>query len=192
MKPGRTDRDWAVVAVLTFMAGVVVTGGVISDKPVREWFAEINWSAWAQVVVAAVVGYAAVVVPKNIAESEKNRRSDVLLVLLGNVLTPAAALSSRIATGNIHESIFEGLFRDLEIQLRTLDSYPAADVPSALLLQHKVEAQFHCMGILEHVARVRPLIKIGAQPSDGQAAAFGVYHQAISKLMADIGELQRN
>jgi hypothetical protein len=192
MKLGRTDRDWAVLAVLTFIAGVVVTGGVISDKLVREWFVEVNWSAWAQVVVAAVVGYAAVVVPKNIAESERNRRSDVLLVLLGNVLTPAAALSNRIATGNIHKSIFEGLFRDLEIQLRTLDSYPAADVPSALLLQHKVEAQFHCMGILEHAEGVRPLVKIGAQPSDGQAAAFGVYHQAISKLMADIGELQRN
>jgi len=174
------------------MAGVVITGGVMSDKPVREWFAAVNWSAWAQVVVAAVVGYAAVVFPKNIAESEKNRRSDVLLVLLGNVLTPAAALSNRIATRNIDKSIFEGLFRDLEIQLRTLDSYPAADVPSALLLQHKVEAQFHCMGVIEHAAGVRPLVKIGAQPSDGQAAAFGVYRQAISELMADIGKLQRH
>lgn len=36
MKQGRTDRDWAVVAVMTFAAGAVLTWALMSKPRVLE------------------------------------------------------------------------------------------------------------------------------------------------------------
>lgn len=187
MKHGRTDRDWAVVAALTFIAGVVVTWGITGDETVGSWLRDLNWSAWVQAAVALVVGYAAVIVPKRIAEAESHRRATVVVALLRNALTPAAALSWRIATNNLDLNIVAGLVRDIEIQLRTLDSYPAADVPSAELLQYKVDAEFHCLGVLEHFKSVEHALKLQDRVPDNLRAVFGLYHEALSKLVADIG-----
>lgn len=57
MKHGRTDRDWAVVAVMTFIAGVIITWGAMSRHPPQPRPPiEVDWPAWVQAVgsVAAI------------------------------------------------------------------------------------------------------------------------------------------
>lgn len=63
MKQGRTERDWAIVAVLTFIAGVVVTGLVTGDGSPSAKKHEIDWPAWVQAVGSVVGIFAAVGVP---------------------------------------------------------------------------------------------------------------------------------
>ncbi|HEL3813565.1 TPA: hypothetical protein UMY79_004363 [Stenotrophomonas maltophilia] len=186
MNQGRTDRDWAIVSVLTFIAGVVVTGLITDSDGLSRWISDVEWPAWTQAAVALAVGYAAVEVPRKIADAERSRRTDLLVTLLGNALFPAEALAKMLSTRNVDMNFANGLARDIELQLKTLDSYPAADVPSAPLLLKKVETQSHCLGLLELFRKASQKIEAMRVITENQAAAFEVYRAAIRQLIDEV------
>lgn len=186
MNQGRTDRDWAIVSILTFIAGVVVTGLVTSDVGLSNWFKDVDWPAWTQAAVALAVGYAAVEVPRKIADAERARRTDLLVTLLGNALLPAEVVANMLSTRNVDMNLADGLVRDIDLQLKTLDSYPAADVPSAELLLRKVETQSHCLGLLELYRTTLPKIEAMRVITDNQAAAFELYRVAFNQLIDEV------
>ncbi len=186
MNQGRTDRDWAIVSVLTFIAGVVVMGLITDSEGLRRWIGDVEWPAWTQAAVALAVGYAAVEVPRKIADAERSRRTDLLVTLLGNSLFPAEALAKMLSTRNVDMNFATGLVRDIELQLKTLDSYPAADVPSAVLLLKKVETQSHCLGLVELFRTAQPKIEAMRVITENQAAAFEVYRVAIRQLIEEV------
>lgn len=63
MKQGRTERDWVIVAVLTFIAGGVVTALIIGDGAVSTENRDIDWPAWVQAIGSVAGIFAAVGVP---------------------------------------------------------------------------------------------------------------------------------
>ncbi|HAL21202.1 MAG TPA: hypothetical protein DCP40_00480 [Stenotrophomonas sp.] len=79
-----------------------------------------------------------------------------------------------------------GLVRDIELQLKTLDSFPAADVPSANLLLRKVETQSHCLGLLELFKNVAPQIEANRAITENHAAAFELYRAALKQLIDEV------
>lgn len=63
MNQGRTDRDWAIVAVMAFIAGAVVAWAITSDRTVAKLMADIEWPAWVQAIGSIAAIAVAVYVP---------------------------------------------------------------------------------------------------------------------------------
>lgn len=74
MKQGRTDRDWAVVAVMTFCAGALITWALISDPTAAKHAKDIEWPAWVQAVGSVFAIVFAVLVPKWTRKAEATDR----------------------------------------------------------------------------------------------------------------------
>ncbi|WP_423179753.1 hypothetical protein [Stenotrophomonas sp. CASM110] len=64
MKQGRTDRDWAVVALMAFFAGAFLVWALLSKHPPQPRPPlDVDWPAWVQ-AIGSVVGIAvAIYVP---------------------------------------------------------------------------------------------------------------------------------
>lgn len=76
MKQGRTDRDWAIVAVMTFCAGAVFTWALISDPSVAARSKDIEWPAWVQAVGSVMAIVVAILVPRNSDRRREQREAD--------------------------------------------------------------------------------------------------------------------
>lgn len=63
MKQGRTDRDWAVVALMTFGAGVVVTWALTSPHPPLPKLTAEQWAAWVQAIGSIIAILIAIAIP---------------------------------------------------------------------------------------------------------------------------------
>ena len=75
MKRGRTDKDWAVVAAMTFGAGVVITWGMLSKHPPQPRPpVNIDWPAWVQAIGSVLAIVFAVLVPKWTRQAEATER----------------------------------------------------------------------------------------------------------------------
>lgn len=71
MKQGRTDRDWAVVAVMAFAAGAFLVWALMSQHPPRPPLA-IDWPAWVQ-AIGSIAGIAtAIYVPWKQRQQARN------------------------------------------------------------------------------------------------------------------------
>lgn len=110
----------------------------------------VTFSSWAQVLVAGVVGWAAVAVPKSIAEREGRRRKEVFVALLLNALMPARSLMTALRADPpvLSPALFDAHVKDLHYQLAALVSVPAAEAPSADLLALRAEAEAQCRVVL--------------------------------------------
>lgn len=81
MKQGRTDRDWAVVAVMAFIAGAGLAWALLSKHPPQPRPpAEIDWPAWVQAVgsvgaILAAIGIAAH--ERRVSKAEAARKEDL-------------------------------------------------------------------------------------------------------------------
>jgi len=63
MKQGRTDKDWAVVAVMTFGAGALIAWALLSKHPPQPRpQADIDWPAWVQAVGSVLAIVAAIAI----------------------------------------------------------------------------------------------------------------------------------
>ncbi len=71
MKQGRTDRDWAVVALMTFCAGAVVAWALTSPPPAWPKLTVEQWAAWVQAIGSVVALGIAIVVPLNLHAREQ-------------------------------------------------------------------------------------------------------------------------
>lgn len=74
MKQIRSDRDWTVVAVMTFCAGAVVTWALTSDPTVAKHAKTIEWPAWVQAIGSVLAIVFAVLVPKWSRKAEATER----------------------------------------------------------------------------------------------------------------------
>lgn len=78
MKHGRTDRDWAVVSVMTFGAGVVITWALTSPQPSWPTLTIEQWAAWVQAIgslVAILIAIAVPAVQHRLAAKRKNEET---------------------------------------------------------------------------------------------------------------------
>ena len=77
MKQGRTDRDWAVVAVMAFVAGAGLAWALLSKHPPQPRPPiDIDWPAWVQAIGSILAILTAIYVPTII---ERNKRAEVAM-----------------------------------------------------------------------------------------------------------------
>lgn len=90
MKHGRTDRDWAVVAIMTFCAGALIAWAILSQSPDRTAATEpVDWPAWVQALGSVAAIGVAIYVPwrqranalKDESDKERIRRRIVAAAL---------------------------------------------------------------------------------------------------------------
>jgi len=107
MKQGRTDRDWAVVALMTFCAGAVVTWALTSPGYAWPKLTVEQWAAWVQAIGSIVAILIAVAVPATqhfLAAKKQQQESLDRARSLGLMLLPAIRdLSERINRVWSHE-----------------------------------------------------------------------------------------
>ena len=91
MKQGRTERDWVVVAVMTFCAGVLVTWALTSAHPTKLTLTSEQWAAWVQAIGSITAILIAVAVPATqhyVSEREKRSEKADRARSLGLLLLP--------------------------------------------------------------------------------------------------------
>lgn len=76
MNQGRTDRDWAIVAVMTFCAGAVFAWALTSDPSAVTRYKDIQWPAWVQAVGSVMAIVVAILVPRNSDRRREQREAD--------------------------------------------------------------------------------------------------------------------
>ncbi|MDT3457378.1 hypothetical protein ROV96_19425 [Stenotrophomonas pavanii] len=177
-----------VICLSGFVLGALASWGVFYEYRCATGVKPLDASAWAQVLVAAVVGAAAVLVPKHIANSEKRRRKDIFVKLLENVSQSCFSLTACLVAPAPNKGLIEGLIRDIEMQSQALEGYPIAEIPSAALLMLRVEAKSHYDGLLELTQRLAPAIETLGRLFDNQVAAITVYRNSFRTLMTSIDQ----
>lgn len=77
MKQGRTDRDWAVVAGMTFLAGVVCTWALMSDHTSAKTSPTLlnDLPAWVQAIGSVVGIGVAIAIPLALSRRDERRRT---------------------------------------------------------------------------------------------------------------------
>lgn len=63
MKHGRTDRDWAVVALMTFGAGSLITWALSGQQAAIPRLTVEQWAAWVQAIGSLIAIGVAIMVP---------------------------------------------------------------------------------------------------------------------------------
>lgn len=76
MKHGRTDRDWAIVAFMTFCAGAIVAWALTSHPSVTTQSKDIEWPAWVQAVGSVMAIVVAILAPRNSDRRREQREAD--------------------------------------------------------------------------------------------------------------------
>lgn len=99
MKQGRTDRDWAVVAVMAFIAGAIAVWAITSKHPPQPRPpVDIDWPAWVQAVMSVVAILATAFVPRWIDAAKKRDSADQFIVLARYLADSARELHESAAT----------------------------------------------------------------------------------------------
>ncbi|HEL4112204.1 TPA: hypothetical protein UM343_002356 [Stenotrophomonas maltophilia] len=173
---------WAI-CLSGFVLGALASWGVFYEYRCAPGVEKLNVSAWAQVVVAAVVGAAAVYVPKQIANSERRRRSEVFVRLLDMVIQSTYSLAICLVDEAPRLSLIKELLHDIEMQSKALESYPISEVPSAALLMHRAEAKAHADGLSALTERLLPDIETYKHLFYDQIEAVNVYKGSIEQLI---------
>lgn len=76
MTQGRTDRDWAVVAVMTFLAGALLMWALLGRHPPQPRPPEdVDWPAWVQAVGSLVAIAVAIAIPLRVARYDRQQRA---------------------------------------------------------------------------------------------------------------------
>ncbi|WP_406232741.1 hypothetical protein ACI703_15755 [Isoptericola jiangsuensis] len=95
MKHGRTDRDWAIVAVMTFCAGALVTWALLShDTYHSATAAKIDWPAWVQALGSIAAIGVAIYVPwrqRANAMQDEARKERIRRRIIAAAIYPALA-----------------------------------------------------------------------------------------------------
>lgn len=63
MKKEHANRDWAVVAVMTFIAGAVIAWALTSDQATIKFTSRTEWAAWVQAIGSVAAICVAIYVP---------------------------------------------------------------------------------------------------------------------------------
>ncbi|HHA2475388.1 hypothetical protein [Stenotrophomonas maltophilia] len=120
MKQGRTDRDWAVVAVMAFAAGALLAWALLSKHPPQPRPPiSIDWPAWVQAVgsvgaILAAIGIAAH--ERSVARAEEAKKDDLemksrhtranrALERFQKVIADQLDFARTQQTGNVHPEI---------------------------------------------------------------------------------------
>lgn len=178
---------WAI-CLSGFVLGALASWGVFYEYRCASGVKPLDASAWAQVLVAAVVGASAVFVPKQIANSEKRRRSEIFIQLLDNVLQSSHSLATCLVAKAPDPHIIDGLIRDIEMQSKALESYPISEIPSAALLMLRVEGKSHYDALFQLAHRLVPMITNVGHVYPNQVNAVLVYRNAIAEVMHSIDD----
>jgi|GEM_PF-4756871 len=181
-----TEGNLRATCAAGFVLGALFSWGIFYEYRCAPGIKPLDASAWAQVLVAAVVGAAAVYVPTRIANSEKRRRSEIFVTLLSNVLQPSSSLTKCLCSRRPDFALIEGLLRDIELQGKALESYPIGDIPSAKLLLQSTDAKSHYQGLVELANRMLPAIRQFGRLFDNQVTAVQVYGNAIDQLAIEV------
>ncbi|WP_155761072.1 hypothetical protein [Stenotrophomonas maltophilia] len=159
MKNGRTDRDWAVVAFMAFIAGALLVWAMLSKHPPQPRPpSDVDWPAWVQ-AIGSLIGIAvAIAVPMSVARRERNRverielrrsRTYALLLVtrideLGHAIRAAQYAGEREHEGGYeraHQYLVDRTRGDWVLQTHELGEaagplqaalYAAADIANAL------------------------------------------------------------
>ncbi|WP_329914052.1 hypothetical protein [Stenotrophomonas sp. SMYL86] len=82
MKQGRSDRDWAVVAVMTFGAGVLITWAITADSHAWPKLTSEQWAAWVQAIgsiAALMIGIGVPIWQRHVVSTEEARKERRLI-----------------------------------------------------------------------------------------------------------------
>ncbi|MBO0393929.1 hypothetical protein J1F00_06015 [Stenotrophomonas maltophilia] len=82
MKHGRTDRDWAVVAVMAFCAGAFFIWAITAENPALPNLTSEQWAAWVQAIgsiAALMIGIGVPIWQRHQASVEDARKERRLI-----------------------------------------------------------------------------------------------------------------
>jgi hypothetical protein len=139
MKQGRTDRDWAVVAVMTFAAGAVLTWALMSKPSPKSATLALDWPAWVQAIgsIAAIIAAGLIPLARQSQETGGHtvpHRADFLCAISSD--TDAGAVRGRIRRPRL-------ILAHLTQLHKAFDSVNYVDVPNrslAIALQQSATA----------------------------------------------------
>ncbi|MBK0052741.1 hypothetical protein [Stenotrophomonas sp. S39] len=159
MKQGRTDRDWAVVAVMTFAAGAVLTWALMSKPSPKSVGLAFDWPAWVQAIGSIAAIIAAGLIPLWHARVRRREVTQSLIELISYARFPATLMLAQFEGGFGGPRLILAHLTQLH---KAFDSVNYVDVPNrslAIALQQSATAVSALKGIQELFLRKEEMKK---------------------------------